>query len=210
MKIKVCGMHDKDNISELVELYPDYIGFILYPGSKRFVGNNYVVEAFIPSSISKVGVFVNALINEVLIWTNRLNLDLVQLHGSEHPEYCLEIHNLGLKIIKAFGITPDFDFNILDEYQPYCDYFLFDTKTNLHGGSGLKFDWKILENYTLDTPYFLSGGIESKDIDILSRVKLKNLHAVDINSGFEIAPGYKDISLVNQFISIIRSKHKEL
>jgi phosphoribosylanthranilate isomerase len=204
MKIKVCGMRDTSNINELAGLKPDFIGFILYPGSARYVGDKYQLDAVIPDQTKKVGVFVNALIKDVFNWKIRLNLDLVQLHGAEPPEYCSEIHHLGLTIIKAFGISTDFDFNLLDEYTPYCDYFLFDTKTALHGGSGQKFDWEILDSYPLQTPYFLSGGIGPQDAEILSTKESEKLFAIDINSGFEITPGIKDIDQVRQFIKKIR------
>jgi phosphoribosylanthranilate isomerase len=206
IKIKVCGLRDHSNICELLKLHPDFIGFIIYPGSKRYVGDNYMLEAEIPVTIKKVGVFVNALIKDVINWKVRLNLDFVQLHGTEPHEYCDEIHSMGLKIIKAFGISSDFDFNSLKEYIPYCDYFLFDTKTSFHGGSGQKFNWEVLNNFLFDKPFFLSGGIKPEDTDIISRSNNRNLFAVDINSGFESAPAVKDIYLINKFIHSIRSK----
>ena len=198
-------MRDQENIAQLVELKPDYIGFILYPKSKRFLGEDYVLAADIPGSIRKVGVFVNALIRDIFRWTNPLHLDFAQLHGSEPPEYCRELQKMNIRVIKAFGIDENFDFDILNPYQPYCDYFLFDTKTSQHGGSGRKFNWQKLQEYTLEKPFFLSGGIGPEDA---ARFKTKNdlpIHALDINSRFEDEPGLKNISLVEQFITKIRS-----
>jgi phosphoribosylanthranilate isomerase len=204
-KIKVCGMRNPENIKQLVALKPDFIGFIMFHGSKRFVGNNYVLDTDIPESIKKTGVFVNAVFKDVVHWKSRLNLDIVQLHGSESPEYCKEIHDIGFKIIKAFGINPDFKFSILDEYAPFCDYFLFDTLTSSHGGSGLKFDWSVLQKYSLELPVFLSGGIGPQDAGEILNLNLKNIFAIDINSRFEVSPAIKDIDLVKEFITKIRS-----
>jgi phosphoribosylanthranilate isomerase len=206
IKIKVCGLRDNNNIREILTVHPDFIGFILYPGSKRYVGEDYNLEVEVPASVNKVGVFVNALIKDVFNWKVRLGLDFVQLHGTEPPEYCKEINNMGLKLIKAFGITQDFNFSQLKDYIPYCDYFLFDTKTPVYGGSGQKFDWEILNNYLSENPFFLSGGIKPDDIADICKIKNDKLFAIDINSGFETAPAMKDIQLINQFVNTIRSK----
>jgi phosphoribosylanthranilate isomerase len=204
-KIKVCGMRDPDNIRRLVELQPDYIGFILFPGSKRYLGKNYRLTTEIPNSIKRVGIFVNALIPEIFEWVSRLELDFVQLHGIEPPEYCMEMNNLNIKVIKTFGIDADFDFSILKDYIPYCDYFLFDTKSILHGGSGEQFDWSILKNIKLDKPIFLSGGIGPDDVQLIRQLHQVNIHAVDINSRFETGPGLKDILLLDKFFKELRS-----
>jgi phosphoribosylanthranilate isomerase len=205
LKIKVCGMRNPDNIQQLIGLGPDFIGFILFPGSKRYLGNNYVLEADVPGMIQKVGVFVNSVISDVVHWKSRLDLDIVQLHGTEPPEYCKEIHGVGLKIIKSFGIDHNFEFSILDAYAPFCDYFLFDAITPLHGGSGLKYDWSVLQKYSLDIPFFLSGGIGPDDASVLSKLNVNKLLAIDINSRFEISPGLKDIDLIKNFLAKLRS-----
>jgi len=206
IQIKVCGMRESNNINELLNLQPDYIGFILYPGSKRYVGDNYRPEVNVPSSVKKVGVFVDALISEVVARKSIMDLDFVQLHGSEPPEYCKEVHEMGIKIIKAFGVTTNFEFDELNKYAPYCDYFLFDTQTPIHGGSGQKFNWEILNNYSLKTPFFLSGGIKPCDAEVLCNLKIDKLFAIDINSGFETAPAQKDIHQLKHFINTIRTK----
>jgi phosphoribosylanthranilate isomerase len=205
LKIKVCGMREPENIRQLVKLKPDYIGFILFPGSKRYVGDNYILEADIPKRIQRVGVFVNAVIRDVVHWKNRLELDLVQLHGSEPPEYCQEMHDIGLKIIKSFGIDKNFDFSALDGFEHSCDYFLFDTHSPLYGGTGQKFDWSVLQNYSLDKPVFLSGGIGPNDVPSLKDSSLNKLFAIDINSRFEVSSGFKDINLLSEFLTKVRS-----
>ncbi len=199
-------MRDARNIRELVRLQPDYIGFILFPGSKRYLGDDYHLEEAIPSGIQKVGVFVNATLDVVLGWYNRLALDYVQIHGNEPAEYCQELSQMGIRVIKAFGVDTDFDFSRLKAYRPWCEYFLFDTKTSGHGGSGKQFDWRLLSGYTLDTPIFLSGGIGPGDVEALQQIQGLPIHAIDINSCFEEAPAVKNIALLEQFFSSFRNQ----
>jgi phosphoribosylanthranilate isomerase len=205
-KIKVCGMRDPDNILRVVELQPDYIGFILFPGSKRYIGENYELSVDIPGSIKRVGVFVNSLIPQVIEWVNKLNLDYVQLHGSEPPEYCMELKNMGISIMKSFGIHTQFDFSVVTDYLPYCEYLLFDTETALFGGSGEQFDWSALKNYHQNKSFLLSGGISPGDAKSIKQLENPALHGVDINSRFETSPGLKDINIIKKFISELRSE----
>jgi len=205
IRIKVCGMRETENIKQLVALKPDFIGFILFPGSIRYVGDNFQLKTELPETIQRVGVFVNALIEDVIHWVNQLALNYIQLHGVESADYCQELSDIKLHVIKAFSISETFDFSTLQAYRTCCDYFLFDTKSQLHGGSGIKFNWDHLDDYNLDLPFFLSGGIGHDDAaEVLSLKNKLPLYAVDINSQFEIAPGIKDIELLRQFFSTIR------
>ena len=181
------------------------MGFILYPGSKRYVGDDYNLTQRVPKRLTKVGVTVDETIEKVLDWIVRLRLDYIQLHGKESAEYCRELHTMGFGVIKAFGIDENFDFQILDEYQNWIDYFLFDTKTKLHGGSGQKFNWEILSNYKLQKPFFLSGGIGPDDFQLNDIPDDLPLHAIDINSRFETKPGFKDINLLEKFMTNFRT-----
>ncbi|MBN1597201.1 MAG: phosphoribosylanthranilate isomerase [Bacteroidales bacterium] len=203
-KIKVCGMKDPENIKQLVKLKPDYIGFILYPYSKRYVGDNFRVEVKFPGNIRKVGVTVNALFNDVVRWANILKLDYVQLQGDESPEYCRDLKGFDINIIKSFGINESFDFSVLNDYMEVCEFFLFDTKTPLHGGSGKKFEWGKLSEYELQKFFFLSGGIGPDDASNIKKNKDLPIEAIDINSKFETEPAMKDINLLKSFIKEIR------
>ena len=200
-------MRDRENLSQLTQLDPDYIGFIFYPPSPRFVGNDFPVE--IPGSVSKserTGVFVNMSSDEVLDRMIKYKLDAAQLHGSESPESCEFIRDKGYKVIKAFQVDEFFNFDILKPYEQVTDYFLFDTKTIKYGGSGKKFDWSVLRNYSLQKPFFLSGGIGPDDIEEIEKIDLPSIFALDLNSKFEIIHGMKNISLLKQFIGDIRAK----
>ena len=208
LKIKVCGMRDPENISGVAATLPDYLGFIFYPKSKRFVGFEPLpkVLSIVPDSVKKVGVFVDETSEKVLKIYQNWNLDVVQLHGNETPKYCQLIRNSGIIVFKAFSVDEQFDFEKLNAYSGFCDCFLFDTKGQLPGGTGQKFNWQLLENYIGDVPFFLSGGIGSEDLETVLNFSHPQLFGIDINSGFEISPALKDVERVKSFISGIRSK----
>jgi phosphoribosylanthranilate isomerase len=199
MKWKVCGMRDPENIEALIALQPHYVGFIFWKPSKRFFEGT--IPAF-PEHIQKVGVFVDATEDFIKTKVATHQLQAVQLHGNETPEYCKKIKSLtGSTIIKAFAIAPGFDFSTLTPYEACCDYFLLDTKGETPGGTGVKFNWEVLQNYTSSTPFFLSGGIGPEDaaaICEISKTKLP-LHAIDLNSKFELYPGMKNITALHHF-----------
>ncbi len=185
-------MRDYDNIKAVAQLQPDYMGFIFYEHSKRLVGNEFVLPA-IDKSIVKVGVFVNQNINQIEKIANNHGIKYLQLHGDETPEVCENLRGKGFSIIKAFSMESDFDFNKLKPYKAYINYFLFDTKGEGYGGTGKSFNWDLLKNYDQEMPFFLSGGISLNNADEALKIKGMNLHAIDVNSGFEVVPGLKDI-----------------
>jgi len=193
-------MRDAENISELVKLKPDYIGFIFYGKSKRFVTS--FPEVKIPSEIKKVGVFVNESIDTIIEIVEENNLDAVQLHGNESPEYIEELKVLlirKIEVFKAFSIDDDFDFSKTEAYQKGCDYLLFDTKGKDYGGNGVKFNWQVLDNYKGEIPFLLSGGISKVDASEIQKISHKVFAGVDINSGFEIEPAVKNIEDIKEF-----------
>jgi phosphoribosylanthranilate isomerase len=204
IRIKVCGMREPGNIKEIAEAKPDYMGFIFYPGSKRYAGDHPETFRNIHADIKKTGVFVDEEEQKILEISSLAGLDAVQLHGAESPSYCKEIRSSGLTVIKTFQIGPDFRFEALKPYESSCDFFLFDTKSELRGGSGEKFNWELLSNYTVDKPFFLSGGIGIEDSKIIKSLKNHGLYAVDINSRFEISPGIKDTEKIKTFIKEIK------
>jgi phosphoribosylanthranilate isomerase len=197
MKIKVCGMRDRENIQSLLALKPDFIGFIFYKKSKRFVAD--IPKINFPKEIKKVGVFVNEPIDEIFKILEKHQLDCVQLHGEETPEYCKEMKTKNIEILKAFSINEDFDFSKTASYQKVCDYFLFDTKGKEYGGNGVKFNWEILKEYKGKTPFLLSGGISKTDAIEINKIKIKSFVGVDINSGFELKPALKNIEDIKEF-----------
>ncbi len=206
LKVKVCGLTDPENTIEIANVSPDFLGFIFYPGSKRYVGNKPKESLFckIPPGILKTGVFVNEQPLKIINTMNLYGLDIVQLHGNESPEYCNTLKKKGLVIIKAFEISNSFSFKVLEQYIKACEYFLFDTKTGSQGGSGLKFDWRKINEYNLNKQFLLSGGIGPEDASQVKEINHKYLFAVDINSRFEISPGIKDYKKIKEFIKKIK------
>lgn len=198
MRLKVCGMRELENISALSELDPNYIGFIFWSESSRFVDKK---TPPLDKKIIKTGVFVDATFDYILTKIKDHQLDAVQLHGQESCSYCKVIKDYGLKVIKSFSIKNTFDFNTLEDYENSCDYYLFDTKGKLPGGNGFTFDWKILNEYPSEKPFFLSGGIGVDNLNEIKKlVKTKlPIHAIDVNSKFETAPGNKNIELLKKF-----------
>lgn len=202
MKLKVCGMQETENIAALASLQPDYMGFIFWEPSKRYCTT---VPTDIPKHIKKVGVFVDETTKQIKEKVKLFGLDAVQLHGDESPRQCAALLNL-CEVIKAFRIGPDFDFKTLIPYQDHCTYFLFDTQGPLPGGNGTAFDWKLLAGYTLDTPFFLSGGIGLGHVEAIAEIRKRNLpiHALDINSQFESKPGVKKIEKIEKFKQLVQ------
>jgi phosphoribosylanthranilate isomerase len=208
MLIKVCGMRDSANIHEIAGLKPDLLGFIFYPQSKRYVGKEFpqeIIDSVMPG-IKKVGVFVNEELDSLILIQQKYNFDFVQLHGNESPLYCQAVREKGIKVWKAFGIHENFDWSALNPYLEVCDYFLFDTSSKGYGGSGVKFDWHMLGKYKLTHPYFLSGGIGPEDASDIANLKFPLMAGIDINSRFEIEPGYKDAGKVKVFFERIKGK----
>jgi phosphoribosylanthranilate isomerase len=198
VKLKVCGLKYRENVDQLLHLAPDYVGFIFYPESTRFVGTGPESDFIkhIPNNIKKVGVFVDASTEEILEICNKYHIDTVQLHGNESIKQCKEIKNKCLKIIKAFSICPKFDFDALQEYKQVTDYYLFDTKGEKQGGNGYAFDWAVLEHYDNDKPFFLSGGISLENIGHVYDLLHLNIYGLDVNSCFESSPGMKDLGRI--------------
>lgn len=191
-------MRDPKNVEALKSIQPDYMGFIFWSQSARYVNQETPI---LSESIKKTGVFVDASLDYIETTIENHHLQTIQLHGNENPAYCKIIRSMNKEVIKAFSIKEKFDFEILEPYLPHCDYFLFDTKGELPGGNGYTFDWTLLKNYPYSTPFFLSGGIGLEHLSELQTFIKNNLpiHALDVNSKFELKPGLKNIEKIKQF-----------
>ena len=198
-------MKDSENITEISALQPDYLGFIFWEKSKRNMTLDSIPELL--ETTKKVGVFVDASIQEIAAKINQYQLDVIQLHGNESVIFCRNVKKLGVEVIKVFSMNSNFNFSLVKEYVLVVDYFLFDTKGKLPGGNGVTFDWKILENYHCDTPYFLSGGIGTTEIDglkeFLKSPAAKKCYAIDVNSRFEKKPGIKNKIKLQKFKKLL-------
>ncbi len=197
-------MKNPDNIAALCTLPIDMMGLIFYPLSPRNAcGISSDSLSSIPERVQKVGVFVNEEKEIILSKIQELGLQMAQLHGNESPETCLSLKEKGYPVIKAFSIESANDFIPTNKYEGTCDYFLFDTKSPVYGGSGKHFDWNMLNHYKGKTPFFLSGGINIEDVERIKNIQHEQLFALDLNSRFESAPGLKNIELIHTFINNI-------
>ena len=201
MELKVCGLNRKENIINVCSIEPGYIGFIFFRGSKRYIGKDAAkdVACVVSPLIKKVGVFVNASLEEVINTFQDMSLDYVQLHGNESIDFCEILFNNQIPVIKAFGVSDNIDFDAVDRYSPWCSFFLFDNAGQSRGGTGRMFNWNVMKDYPLSTPYFLSGGIGPDEIEKIKTLNQEKLHAIDVNSRFETEPGLKDIKALTVF-----------
>ena len=191
-------MRDPANIQELIELKPDFMGFIFYRKSPRYVDAiDEDTLMRIPISIRKVGVFVNESLEVILEIANKYGLEYIQLHGDEDLTFANALKERGLKIIKVFRVMDAIPF-FARNYEGIADYFLFDTASINYGGSGRHFDWNILKNYNLSVPFLLSGGVQLEDIPKIKSMEIEKLVGIDVNSRFELAPALKDIEKLKQ------------
>lgn len=198
MVIKVCGMREPKNIRAVEQAGTDWMGFIFYPHSARYIAD---IPTYLPESCKRIGVFVNESNNQILTKAVEFGLQGIQLHGQETMEQCRKLKSEGLEIIKAFSIGQQSDLTGAERYEDVCDYFLFDTPCQEYGGSGRTFDWNILRNYRGNTPFLLSGGIRPSMLTALHQFKHEQWAGIDLNSGFEISPGVKDAPAIHTFIS---------
>ena len=182
-------MRDMANIKAVAELSPDYVGFIFYEKSPRFVGKDFKIPVE-----NAVGVFVDDTTANILA----TNVTTVQLHGNESPEQCKELKSRNITVIKVFAIDDDFDFSRTGPYEDVVDYFLFDTKGKFYGGNAYPFDWNKLNEYNQSKPFFLSGGLNAQNLMNLDLLSGMNLYAIDLNSGVEDSPGVKNVDKIKE------------
>lgn len=206
MRVKVCGMTLAEQMEQLGGMGVTFAGFIFYPKSPRYVFKHMTTTQIRKeNNINKVGVFVNAGIEEVLHMVDECRLHMVQLHGDETPKYCEKIADY-VSVVKAFRMSENDNVEwMIRPYMDVCDMFMFDTMGAGYGGTGKKFNWGQLKDATIGKPFFLSGGIEPGDEENLREFARepigKALFAIDINSRFEITPGVKDMNKVKEFVT---------
>ena len=193
-------MRDSENIRAIEQTKADLMGFIFHPKSPRFVAS---LPEYMPKKQKRVGVFVNASLEQILAKAQKFSLEYIQLHGDEPPAFCSELKNRGLKVIRALRIANADDIIRAESYN-MADLMIFDTKTELYGGSGKKFNWQLLEDYKGCVPFLLSGGIRSDTFEEIKAFFHPQFAGIDLNSGFEISPALKDVGKLNNFIKKIK------
>ncbi|MDR2233211.1 MAG: phosphoribosylanthranilate isomerase [Tannerella sp.] len=203
-------MRNAENIRAVEQLDIDWMGFIFYPGSARYVPPTDESAAAIRScSKVKVGVFVNASHDEIIRTFAAYRLDYVQLHGNESPDDCRHLQEAGCNVIKAISVSSESDILQTSKYESVVDYFLFDTppapplpgtQQTVYGGTGQRFDWSVLKSYHGHTPFLLSGGIGLEHLADLAAFRHPQLAGFDVNSRFELSPALKDTGKLKQFV----------
>lgn len=198
-------MREQENVNQVTELKPDFMGFIFDKNSPRYFFNAKEKADIknISSAIQTVGVFVNEDVNEIMKRVEQYQLKAVQLHGEETPQQCKQLQESGVSVIKVFRVNEDFDFSVTENYSPLVDYFLFDTKGKTPGGTGIRFNWKLLEGKRFPKPFLLSGGIAPEHTEEIKSFHHPDFIGFDINSKFETAPGLKDVTLIHTFLKNI-------
>jgi phosphoribosylanthranilate isomerase len=204
MIIKVCGIKHQGNLDMISGEPINMVGLNFYPKSPRYIRTHIDVNN---PSIKTVGVFVNETIENIQSITTVYNLDYIQLHGNEDVATC-EATSKIKNVIKVFRLKTDFDWSQIEAFVPHVSYFLFDTHTVLYGGSGKKFDWTVLNKYTYEIPFLLSGGIMPDDASEILDLNHTKFAGIDINSGFELEAGVKDINKIKPFTKAIRDGSK--
>ena len=213
IEIKLCGLKEPSHIEVAFNLGIKYVGLVLYKKSPRYL-NTETVRSLIsnsPPGIKKVGLVVDPT-NDFLDTIQDIDLDMLQLHGSETLERVREIKSkVNVSLIKAVGVKDKKDLELVEKYAEIADQILIDAKPNynsLPGGNGIKFDWKILEGITWEFPWFLAGGLNESNID--DALFATNAKKVDLSSGVEDSHGKKSIVKINNFVKKIRKYEENL
>lgn len=222
MIIKVCGMRDGRNISDVVAAGANWIGMIFYPKSPRYVPMATSFTGILPDkaineaennkgNAKRVGVFVDDMAQNIITRVVNYKLDMVQLHGHETPTFIRNLRatidpdiHAGIRFIKAISVSKADDLALCDQYDGVADYLLFDTRCDTMGGSGRQFDWSVLEKYHGKTPFLLSGGIGPGDAQAIKAFNHPQMIGIDLNSRFESAPAMKDVEMIRTFINEIK------
>ena len=206
MIVKVCGIKNPENLIKVVDTKPNMIGLIFYKQSKRCVElNEEIVHKLSLIKTKKVGVFVDEEIEEIRKIIDRIGLDYAQVHGSENNEFREELSEF-TKVIKAIRVKDSKDLIRAWKFKS-CDFLLFDAKGVKPGGNGIRFNWSLLEEYKGETPFILSGGIRLSDLEIIKKINHPKMAGIDVNSGFEVEPGIKNIELIKELMDEIRREY---
>ena len=204
MKVKICGLTNYEQIEWCNNHGVDMVGLNFYELSKRYVSKPIPKLDLVKNTV-KTGIFVNSSLDNIKAKVKAYHLGAIQLHGHEPAGFCKDVSALA-PVLKVFGVDDNFDFAIMAPYLPYVSYFLFDTRSAAYGGSGKKFNWQLLHEYPYELPFFLSGGIRLEDVNEIMLLNFRNLAGIDVNSGFELSPGNKDLTKIGEMLKLINNE----
>lgn len=204
--VKICGLSQQEHVSAAVAAGARYVGFVFYEKSPRYVRPEQAAALAqnIPVGVARVGLFVNPDDAQLAGVLEAVPLDIIQLHGSETPERVTEVKaRFGMPVLKAIGLATADDLPQLIEFGAVADMLLVDAKpskaSDLPGGNGIAFDWRLLVGRRWLKPWILAGGLTPDNV--AEAIRLTGAHSVDVSSGVETAPGHKDTALIHRFIS---------
>lgn len=199
LRVKICGITQADQGIAIAQLGATALGFICVPNTPRYIAVEQikVITEQIPASVDRVGVFLNASIEEICQTVAIANLNCIQLHGTESPEFCDELRQLAsdLEIIKALRIRTIADLAQATLYETHVQTLLLDAyHPQQAGGTGTTIDWSTLQEFCPGCPWFLAGGLNPDNI--LDALTFVQPHGIDLSSGVEISPGNKNLAKV--------------
>ena len=204
IKIKLCGFTDYTSVQTAVAQKCDFLGFVFCEKSPRFITpeNAQIISAQVPKNIKKVAVLRNPTLELLDEITQKFSPDLFQIHGTTSIDFLKKTREKfpNIKIIQAFNINNAKDLEQVKNFEDYTDFSLFDSKIS---GSGEKFDWKILQNFSSLKPWFLSGGLNIDNIE--EALKISGAKLVDISSGIEKIRGQKSAELIVNLTNKIKN-----
>ncbi|MAU41391.1 MAG: phosphoribosylanthranilate isomerase [Kordiimonas sp.] len=204
---KICGLTTPEAIAAAARSGAGYIGFVFFPRSPRNISpaRAATLARHVPAHIKKVGVFVDADDDFIADVLQHVDLDILQLHGTETPARVTEIKTRFHKpVMKAIAISGSDDIATISRYDNISDYLLFDAKAPktmenaLPGGNGLIFDWTLLANKKWQSPWMLSGGLDAENVR--TAINISKADIVDVSSGVESTPGVKDLHKISTFL----------
>ncbi len=202
MKVKLCGFSEESSLQVAVAEKCDFLGFVFVEKSPRFISPKKAaaIATKVPTNIARVAVVVDADFDFISEIVKEFSPDFFQFHGSETVDFLEKFHQKfpKIKIIKAFRIHDSSDLKAAHDFENIADLFLFDGKD---AGSGKKFDWKILQNFSAKKDWFLSGGLNIENID--EALKTSGARMIDLSSGIEKIRGEKSPQLIKEFIKKI-------
>ena len=209
---KICGITDESAMRAAVKNGANFVGLVFYPPSPRSLDAMSAsrLVSLVPRSITKVGLFVNPINNQLNSVLNDVSLDLIQLHGEETPERCNEIRKIfGLPVMKVIKVSNIYDIEGVSDYYEAADWLMFDAKAPdsmdnaLPGGNALKFDWNLLAGRNWSLPWMLAGGLNAENVG--TAVAESGAMIVDVSSGVESSPGEKDPLEIERFMQAVLS-----
>jgi phosphoribosylanthranilate isomerase len=211
VRVKICGLRSRADVSHVAGAGADYAGFVFYPGSPRSVtlGDAAWIAGQLPDGLIKVALTVDADNSQIEDILAAIPVDMLQLHGQETTERVAEVRQkFQLPVMKVVGIATEEDLDRITEYERVSDQILLDARpmpgAELPGGNGVTFDWQLLQRWRRwSRPWMLAGGLTPENV--AEAIRLTGAQQVDVSSGVEEAPGRKDHARITEFIAMARA-----